>query len=453
MFALAITGAVVTLIIIAFKPKLGTYLIWTILFTYPNSWWAYHQFLPLNIGVDDLFSLFLFASVLLRRNLLGGVRIRYGYAFWAITAFTVILMVANLAGMTGNNMFGYTAYEKDILKQFVYWGLFFAILHSIDTEQDLKMQFTMFAVASVLGATIVILQYFLPYQMAIFSAPVILEKVGSNYGERAGGAFMNANSAACVLAASLMIVLAASRVQRRITNKLLVYSFIFILLAGIVVTRSRSGLMALAGGIGLMAITGKNKKYAWLLIVAVIIVGGYLSGIRELYQERLKEIYDPTTGAWTGNVAGRFDTWASYFSTAGFKDYLLGQGFIQGVTKNGMESHSMYVSLITVYGIGGTIWAIIVVVIFFRKYLKIKNAASPYVPIIANGCLWGLVVIGIYGFASDAISQQFARYIIFFVIVMLDRAHFISKQEELWIVPEEQIEFSELPDSQVQNYG
>ena len=96
MFYLMIIAVFLLLLLVAFKPKWGTLIIWPVLFTYPHGWWYYRNFLPLNIGVDDLFCVALFVIVLVRRNMFGGIRPRFGYAFWVVTAFTLIAAIANL---------------------------------------------------------------------------------------------------------------------------------------------------------------------------------------------------------------------------------------------------------------------------------------------------------------------------------------------------------------------
>ena len=130
------------------KPKWGSFLIWPILFTYPHNWWFQHQWLPLNIGVDDLYCLVLFGVVVIRRNLLGGIPVRWGYAFWVVTTFVLIGAVAVLSGAADAPGMERVNYIKDILKLCVYWGLFYAILHCIDDVVDLRRQFTMFSLAA-----------------------------------------------------------------------------------------------------------------------------------------------------------------------------------------------------------------------------------------------------------------------------------------------------------------
>jgi len=427
----------VVLCLIFIKPKWGTFLIWPVLFTYPNGWWYYHNFLPLNMGVDDFLCIALFLTVFIRRNFLGGVRLRLNYAFWTISAFTVIAAIANIAGSMDAAPVERIFYIKAILKFCVLWGLFYAVLHCIDDTHDLKMQFTMFSIGTIAGASIVILQYFFPYQTEIFAAPVALERGEVGFGVRASGAFMDANTAACMLGCSLMLVITAIRLQKTAISKMVVYAFICVLLVGIAVTRSRSGLMALVGALVLMAFLGQGKKFAWLVIIGAVVIAMTFAEARLLYTERIKDIY--SGGIWGANVEGRTGTWSSYLETATTKDYLLGQGMTSGITKNGMESHSVYISLLTVYGIGSVFWALIALIIFLRKAVVLRRSADPLLSTISEGCIWALAAWGIYGTAADAISAMSPLYLLFYLVVLLDRGHNIAGEQQKSLLYEEQV--------------
>ena len=149
-FVLLLT--IVAVVTIFVSPKTGSVLIWPILFTYPHNWWSRQAFLILNIGVDDLFCILVFVAVVLRRHFGGGIKIRYTFAFWTISAFTVIAAVANLAGYSQLAARGLESEAvKNTLKVFIFWGLFYAILHCIDDERDLRLQFTAFTWAAAIG--------------------------------------------------------------------------------------------------------------------------------------------------------------------------------------------------------------------------------------------------------------------------------------------------------------
>jgi hypothetical protein len=431
MMPIMIMGVAMTLVIVFIRPKWGSFLIWLILFTYPHGWWYYRAILPLNMGVDDLFCIFLFLVVVVRRNLIEGIKLRLGYEFWAITAFSVIVIIANIAGsrdVPSNLRIGFL---KDILKMCVIWGLFYAIIHCIDNEHDLKQQFTMFSVAAIVGAFIVVLQYFYPYQTEIFSAPAVLEKAGSAYEERASGAFMNANTAANVIGASTMLLITALRLQRGFLRKSIIYGMMFVMFAALAVTRSRSGLLAIVVTFGLMAFWGSGKKVAWFVIVAGVVIGMAFSGARQLYTERLSEVYDPAVGVYGANVEGRFATWKAYIESATAKDYILGKGFKGGIEKNGMESHSVYVSLLTVYGFGGVVWAIIIMMLFFKRAFFLRRFRDSFLSAIGEGSIWAVVSWCTYGLASDALSSTYSKYLLFYVLTLVGRAYNIALERNL----------------------
>lgn len=450
MLAIAIILiSAVVLCIIFINPKLGTYLIWPILFMYPHRWWFYNQFLPLNIGADDLFCIALFLTVLIRRNLLGGVPIRFGYAFWTISVFVIVVIIANIAGYRDIvSMYVRTECIKDILKIGVYWGLFYAIIHCIDNIRDLKIQLTMFSIAIVAGAIIVIMQYFFPYRMEIFTAPGVQAALAGE-ATRTTGAFLNANSAACILSCSLMLIIAAIRLQKNIAFKVFVYTFIFVLLLGILLTKSRSGLLSLGVTVVLMGVFGRGKKVAWLIVITAIVVLMTFPDFRGAFLRRIRRTSDIRQDP---SVVGRVQTWSDYFNTATAKTYLLGQGANRAMELNHGESHSSYVSLITVYGIGGVIWAVIVLIIFFRKTLGLRNFPEPLISIVSTGCIWALICWGIYSIMADALDTPHPRYLLFYIVVLMDRTSAITKQELALLPYEEQIDSLQMQYAGVESY-
>jgi hypothetical protein len=108
---------------------------------------------------------------------------------------------------------------------------------------------------------------------------------------------------------------------------------------------------------------------------------------------------------------------------------VLGQGFRHGMAKNGMESHNAYVSLITVYGIGGVAWAIALFLSFRRKARESRESSDVLIRVVSSGCLFGLIAWSIYAMTADAISSQYPRYMLFFMIVLVDRACAVARLE------------------------
>ena len=434
MSLLILSGAFVLLVLVFAKPKWGSFLVWPLLFTYPHSFWFHNVQMPWNMGFDDFYCIFLFVVVLVRRNFIEHVPIRFGYAFWMMLSWIIVTSIATFSGSTYAIPIEKFLYVRAALKPLVVFGMFYAIIHCIDDEKDLKNQFTAFSFAAAVGAVLVIFHYFFPYPMSIFTNPEA--EVRIEY--RACGAFLNANMAACVLTCSLVFILTTIRMQRNKLAKIISYSFIFLMFLGIMVTKSRSGLMCLGGTFLLMGIFSKSRKLAWLVIVSGIIVALFVPHIRELYAERIIRAYDPMTGQIGGNIAGRIDTWKSYFETATTQIYLFGQGTTQGHVRNGGEPHSAYVSFITVYGLGGVIWCIFGLTIFFRKILQLRKNTDLLLSSVSIGCFWALMAWGIFGITADSISSTYTKYVLFYMIILDDRASFFANYlQQDWLLDEE----------------
>jgi len=427
MFVAIVVGVV--LLVVLIRPKWGAHLTWFLLFTYPHGWWFYHNILPLNIGFDDLFFLYLFVVVFFRRNLFGGVPIRRGYAFWVLVGFTIVAIVANLAGMlSSTGLIQRSEYIRAALKNIPVFSMFYAILHCIDNRRDLANHLVMLIVAGVIGAFLIVLQYHFPYQLEVFAHPKAYAR-GLQYAARGAGAFMNPNNAACVMACLALLTLPAVRLQSSFLMKAAVWMSTAVLVLGLIYTRSRSGFLALSLPLLGMAIVGRDKIASWSILLLGLIVLILFSGYSQLMIERMQEAYNPESGEWGYNVLGRFRTWSEYFKTATLRDYIFGQGPMGGIEKNRMEPHSAFVALITVYGLGSVLWAVLAVYHFFKRSLALRKASLPALAAIGRGCIWLLVAWGIYANTANALTPSYARYMLFLAVVLLDRAYFLSQYE------------------------
>jgi hypothetical protein len=428
--------------IILVNPKLGTFLIWPILFTYPHGWWYFNGFLPMHIGYDDLFCIVLFLVVFVRRNLMGGVPIRFGYSFWVITGFLGVVAVSSFAGSMNTPNVSGSAFLTEFLKMGIFWCLFYAISHCVDDERDLKIQFSMFSLAAVIAAGLVIFQYLAPSLARPWQLPdvaalgrTIVGTVGEDVGDqRAYGAFMNPNGAACILSASLILLMGVIRFQQTIVSKFLYYGFCFVLLIALLMTKSRSGFIMLGLTMVLMAFFGQNRKIPWMVLAAGVIVFLSFADVRAAFMQRLSNIYSPEYGEVSGGVTSRVELWKRYFETGDITTFVLGQGNLAGMIRNETESHSMYVALPTVYGIGGVVWAIASLVGFIKRARYIKYSGNLFLSQVATACLWTLFAFSVYGLTSDAISSNYPRYLLFYLVVLVDRSYEIARQD--WIQTE-----------------
>jgi hypothetical protein len=436
MTGLFVALIAVILLIILYNPKLGTFLIWPILFTYPNGWWYFNGFLPMHIGYDDLFCIVLFLVVFVRRNLMGGVPIRFGYSFWVITGFLGVVALSSFSGSMNTPNISSLAFLTEFLKMGIFWCLFYAIMHCVDNERDLKIQFFMFSLAAVIGAGIVIFQYLAPSLAMPWQLPDVavlgrttVGTIGEDVGDqRAYGAFMNANSAACILSASLILLMGVIRFQITVVSKLFYYGFCFVLLMALLMTKSRSGFMMLGLVMVLMAFFGQNRKIPWMVLIAGVIVFLSFSNVRTSFMERFSDIYNPERQEVSGGVTSRVEIWKRYFDTADMKTFVFGQGTISAMIRNETESHSMYVALPTVYGLGGVVWAIASLVGFVKRARFVQSSGNPFLSQIAAACLWTLFAFSLYGLTADAISSNYPRYLLFYLVVLIDRSFDIAQQ-------------------------
>lgn len=375
-----------------------------------------------------MFCVFLFIVVLVRRNMMGNVPFRLGYAFWTVTGFVIVAFIATFAGSFEASSQEQILYIRDMLKLLVYFSLFFAIIHSIDNEKDLRNQLVAFTIAAAAGALIVIAQYHNPYRLQWFLAPAILER-GIDIGGRASGAFMDPNAAAGTLTVCITLIMASFRFYKVRVGKFFPLAAVVIVFTAIFFTGSRAGFFALAGVLVLMGFIGKSKKLAWTLIITGIIAAFLFGGGAELLRQRIEVVYNPETQTWAESVEGRFEMWKSYFETATARTYVFGQGRRQGIAKNGLETHSAYVSIITVYGFGSMIWAGFALAGFIRRFNYLRKIASPSIAALGRACMWGLMAWGIFGLSADALSSYYPRYVLFFTVVILDRAYAVALQQ------------------------
>ena len=99
--------------------------------------------------------------------------------------------------------------------------------------------------------------------------------------------------------------------------------------------------------------------------------------------------------------------------------------------RNETESHSMYVALPTVYGLGGVIWAIASFVGFVRRAWYVRHFGTPILNQVATACLWTLFAFSVYGATADAISSNYPRYLLFFLVVLVDRSFELTRQNQM----------------------
>ena len=167
MIAYVLIAVVVLLLLVLLaQPKLGFVLIWPILFVYPHLYLERLELLPWNIGVDDLFILGFCLIVIVRCNLIGGVPVRAGFSFLGAFLFFVLWGVANFSGWSLMPELPAEAVVKPTLKCGIHVCFTYALLHTIDTGDDVRRVALVYSAALALAAVTVIRHANFPNQMA-----------------------------------------------------------------------------------------------------------------------------------------------------------------------------------------------------------------------------------------------------------------------------------------------
>ena len=249
---------------------------------------------------------------------------------------------------------------------------------------------------------------------------------------------MNPNGAACILSATIPLSIASIKVTKNKIEKAVLIFAMIIIVAALYATQSRSGLIAGILGIVFLLARPGQRGLAIILIFLILAVGIVFSDARESFRERIVNVYSSKSETYDRNIMGRLDTWKSYFYTATPSIYVFGQGFDQGVKRNGMESHNAFISLITVYGAFSVMWFILLSTRILYINSKVKNLQQGSVLRTAiNGGLIAFLIWCIYGLASDSISSQYPRYVLFFSVVVTDKIYYLISAENH--IKEEQI--------------
>lgn len=447
IFALVIT--VIVLAMVLWNPKWGPIFLWPMLFLYPHYYMWQRQLLPLNIGIDDLFICVFFLVTVLRRNIMGGIRPRFGYAVWATFLFFIILVSSNANGYFIVGRVDLPGFVKLALKGIITLLLAYSLVNTIDDEEDLKRVVFSFCFFASTGAIIVILQNYFPGPMQIFASAIAVEREWL-YGieQRPSGAFMNANNAAVVMGSAGLIIVSTLRLKSRYFRKSIRYVCLGIMVLAILMTRSRSGFLCLVIPLVLMSVVGKSRRYAWLFLVLGIAAIMAFPGIREALFERFTG-----TGGRSGFVAPirfRLERGVELWQTVTFRRLIFGQSMRADVLLGNMPPHNAYLGIPLSFGIFGAIWAIAIVTIMLCKAKFTKKYADLSLGPYGSAIQWCLFAFALYCTVGGILVTYYARYTLFLLAVIAQKCVDITWQSntaydyesDMYIDQAEPIEYS-----------
>lgn len=434
---IVVTVLVIIFGLMLFQPKWGSLFLWPLLFAYPHNYMFQRAIIPWNIGIDDLFICVFFLIVLVRRNLMMGVPVRRGYAFWGTFVFFMFLVISNVnsyllvtatvAGLEKHTLF--VTFAKYALKGVITVLLAYSLVNTVDDLKDLRRVAFSFCFFAGLGAIIVILQKYFPGAMNIFISPTQAEMTFF-VDIRPAGAFMNANNAAIVMGAASLIILCTLRLRSRYFRKGLRFIVLGIMIIAIFITRSRSGFLCLVAPIMLMTFLGKSKRYAWAFAILGIIVIVALPALYEELIVRFQRGAGESTGI-VGPIALRYEGAVEVWRTITMRRVLLGQSLPADVILGYMLPHTAYLGTPLQYGIGGTIWAIVFIIIMVRKVGAMANYPEATISSLGSAVRWCLLSFALYSVVGDVFGNYYIRYTLFLLAVFAQRGFDLISRYEL----------------------
>jgi hypothetical protein len=406
-----------------FQPKLGAILVWPILLAYPHHYWEQLGLMPMNIGFDDLFICVFFLMVFIRRNMIDGLPVRLGYVFWCSAFLLLFILTSHINGYFKMGA-SFREFAKTILKGVIDVLLVYSLVNTIDNVKDLGRTAFAFCFFVGISGILIILQQYFPAPMSIFTQTpettmALAELV------RPTGAFVNANSGALVMDTAYLIIVCTLGLKSRFFTKSMRFAALCILLLAIFFTRSRSGFMCLVIPLMLMAVLGKNKRYAWavivLAIVGIAVSPAIISRLFERFQagggiiEGIKVHSADSLEAW------RHVTWDRL---------LFGQPPSVDMYLWNLAPHGFYLGTPLRYGFGGVLVVVILFTVMLRKSRAMKVSLESTIRSLGSAVRWGVLAYLLYGLVGTPFGNIHVRYTLFLLAVLADRGFAIMNQDE-----------------------
>jgi hypothetical protein len=400
----AIFFALLFFILAVIYPKALVMLIWPVLFCYPHR--LTYGLMPMNMGFDDFYIILVFTVIVFRFGI--G---RFDFPMKAVLGFYFVFLIADLTGLITNP---YPSAAQIVLKsalKTIILVLFTWIMSTtLQTERDLRSYMLFFLLSITMASLLAIADYF-----AVPGAEWFYVASVEQVRYRATGPFISSGGIGNNLVMPIFATISLATLRGRPLLRTLSISSCVIYIGTIMLAISRSGWLGLIVGTLAMALAAR-RRHITLIAVGVIIVG-----VVVFFGAYWTAVIGTTTaryfagGKFTGGV--RFEIWRMILKNPYPAMLFFGRGWYASISAWDWPAtpHNVYIDIVYLLGLGGTIFFIYLFTRFFRVsgWLR-KNDPDPLLQMFSQGIWLGFIAVLGTGITSDPLFQIFTQYSLFF---------------------------------------
>ncbi len=392
------------LLAIAFGTRKGiVYCLLPVIFAYPSRLW--YGILPYNAGFDDMLIVFAFATMWLK-----GYRPQSKWVAKMLMWMFAIILVSELTSLGLTHMEVPAIVAKTVLKSvgLLLFGL--TMTMTLETEQDVRRAVISLAIGVGLACLIALADHYKIGWARMFYVEVDLEH--ELLHTRAAGSFLSADGVGITVATIGWIGAAAVIYRSTIISKIAALPWCMLLIAALVASGSRSGMVGVAvvGVLILLFSPGRRLPVLLLFAIPVLIIVA-IPEMRSAFQAMLDRTEEQSQAGSLWNSTGRLENISYSFRYAvGPWTLFCGAGETY-YSLRGAYAHNGYVDLLMCYGLAGVIWAGLMISRLIRQawFLR-KNGMSLFSQNMGRAVLLGCVGTAACSMTIGPTMNTFWRY-------------------------------------------
>jgi hypothetical protein len=365
VFLLAVIAVLLFLLVLLTraKSKLGAFLVWPVLFVYPNGWWETANLVPAGVGYDDLFVVLMATVVALRSR-----RAKIGWPVKVLLSYAVLVAISNIVGWAayggGEEVFRVVMHDSGKILIFAMVG--FCVVNSLETERDVRWLVGVMALSISMTAVTVIASRYSPAVALTFSSSA--KEVGvSAEGYRAAGSLSEPNMVGSVMAVGLCLLVLQLKFSRGLLTVGACACQGALMLVAVLVSASRSGAIGILVLLPTMLALRRMRGLAIGTAVLLLAVGALTPSLTAPIKDRVESTFDKDSGEVVGVEGARVTIWLSQLSRIEPAWLFVGHGRMQTTLRTGGQPHNGYLDLLCWYGLPGVVWLVSMLLGFVRR--------------------------------------------------------------------------------------